>query len=59
MTSSSRVDALEQHKAIARRWSEELWNKANLAIADEIVAVGGRPHVDAWWTTRQCPFASR
>ena len=28
----------EQHKATARRWSEELWGKGNLAVADEIIA---------------------
>jgi len=28
----------EENKAIARRWSEELWSKGELAIADEIVA---------------------
>jgi hypothetical protein len=28
----------EENKAIARRWSEELWSKGDLAIADEIVA---------------------
>jgi hypothetical protein len=30
--------ATEDNKAIAFRWSEELWNQANLAVADEIVA---------------------
>ena len=29
---------LEQNKATARRWSEELWSRGNLAIADEIIA---------------------
>jgi len=28
----------EQNKAVARRWSEELWGHGNLAVADEIVA---------------------
>ena len=28
----------EENKAIARRWSEELWSKGDLAVADEIVA---------------------
>ena len=28
----------EQNKAVARRWSEELWGRGNLAVADEIVA---------------------
>lgn len=28
----------EQHKATARRWSEELWSRGNLAVADEIIA---------------------
>jgi steroid delta-isomerase-like uncharacterized protein len=28
----------EENKAIARRWSEELWSKGELAVADEIVA---------------------
>jgi steroid delta-isomerase-like uncharacterized protein len=30
--------ALVANKALARRWSEELWSKGNLAVADEIVA---------------------
>jgi steroid delta-isomerase-like uncharacterized protein len=30
--------SIEQNKAIARRWSEELWSQGNLAVADEIVA---------------------
>src|SRR5262249_59589068 len=29
---------LEQNKATARRWSEELWGRGNLAVADEIIA---------------------
>lgn len=29
---------IEQNKAIARRWSEELWNRGNLAVANEIIA---------------------
>jgi len=29
---------IEQNKAAARRWSEELWGKGNLAVADEIIA---------------------
>ena len=28
----------EENKAIARRWSEELWGRGNLAVADEIIA---------------------
>jgi len=28
----------EQNKVTARRWSEELWSRGNLAIADDIVA---------------------
>src|SRR5215472_6561519 len=28
----------EENKAIARRWSEDLWSKGELAVADEIVA---------------------
>lgn len=28
----------EHNKAIARRWSEELWSRGNLAVADEIIA---------------------
>ena len=28
----------EDNKAISRRWSEALWNQANLAVADETVA---------------------
>src|SRR5262245_42464931 len=29
---------LEQNTALVRRWSEELWGKGNLAVADEIIA---------------------
>jgi steroid delta-isomerase-like uncharacterized protein len=29
---------IEHNKAIAQRWSEELWGQGNLAVADEIVA---------------------
>jgi len=28
----------EANKAAARRWSEELWGKGNLSVADEIIA---------------------
>ena len=28
----------EQNKAAAKRWSEELWGRGNLAVADEIIA---------------------
>jgi steroid delta-isomerase-like uncharacterized protein len=28
----------EENRAIARRWSEELWGQGDLAVADEIVA---------------------
>ena len=28
----------EQNKATARRWSEELWSRGNLAVADEIIS---------------------
>jgi len=28
----------EQKKATARRWSEELWGRGDLAVADEIIA---------------------
>ncbi len=30
--------AIEQNKAAARRWSEELWGRGHLAVADEIIA---------------------
>jgi steroid delta-isomerase-like uncharacterized protein len=30
--------SIEENKATARRWSEELWGQGNLAVADEIVA---------------------
>src|SRR5262245_9571363 len=29
---------IEQNKATARRWSEELWSRGQLAVADEIIA---------------------
>jgi steroid delta-isomerase-like uncharacterized protein len=29
---------VEQNKATARRWTEELWGQGNLAVADEIIA---------------------
>jgi catechol 2,3-dioxygenase len=29
---------IEQNKAIARRWTEELWSQGKLAVADEIIA---------------------
>lgn len=32
------TSSIEQNKATARRWSEELWSNGNLAVADEIVA---------------------
>lgn len=30
--------SLEQNKTIARRWSEELWGRGQLAVANEIIA---------------------
>src|SRR3954469_11955721 len=47
LTSGARAEAqlapsqqtvVEQNKATARRWSEELWSRGNLAVADEIIA---------------------
>jgi len=32
------VTTTEQNKALARRWSEELWGRGHLAVADEILA---------------------
>ena len=32
------VTTTDQNKALARRWSEELWGRGDLAVADEIVA---------------------
>ena len=29
---------VDQNKAVARRWSEDLWSRGNLAVADEIIA---------------------
>jgi steroid delta-isomerase-like uncharacterized protein len=29
---------IEQNKATVRRWSEDLWGRGNLAVADEIIA---------------------
>jgi steroid delta-isomerase-like uncharacterized protein len=31
-------ERIELNKAIARRWSEELWGRGELAVADEIIA---------------------
>jgi len=28
----------EENKTVARRWIEELWNKGNLSVADEVLA---------------------
>jgi steroid delta-isomerase-like uncharacterized protein len=36
--SEGRNMTIEQNKAAARRWSEELWGRGNLAVADEIIA---------------------
>lgn len=30
--------AVERNKTVARRWSEELWGRGTLAVADEIIA---------------------
>src|SRR5215471_4068289 len=30
--------SVEHNKAMARRWSEDLWGKGQLAVADEIIA---------------------
>ena len=35
---------IEQNKAMARRWSEELWSRGNLAVADEIIAADYQRH---------------
>src|SRR5262245_49957069 len=32
------IMTVEQNKAMARRWSEELWGKGDLAVADDIIA---------------------
>jgi steroid delta-isomerase-like uncharacterized protein len=32
------MSAIEQNKATARRWSEELWGRGNVTVADEIIA---------------------
>ena len=29
---------LEENKAIARRWNEEIWNQGNLDVVDELLA---------------------
>jgi hypothetical protein len=36
---------LERNKAIARRWFEEMWNKPDLEVADEIID----PEYDPEW----------
>ncbi len=30
--------SLEENKAIARRWNDEIWNKGNMAVVDELMA---------------------
>ena len=30
--------SIEENKAIARRWSDEIWSKGNLAAIDELIA---------------------
>ena len=30
--------SIEENKAIARRWNEEIWGKTNLALADELLS---------------------
>src|SRR5262245_51883449 len=37
-TTKEGVMQIDQNKALARRWSEELWGQGNLGVADEIVA---------------------
>jgi steroid delta-isomerase-like uncharacterized protein len=32
------ASSIAENTALVRRWSEELWNEGNLAVADEIVA---------------------
>lgn len=36
--SSGGLMSTEQNKAVAQRWSEELWGQGKLAVADEIIA---------------------
>jgi predicted ester cyclase len=38
--------SLEENKAVARRFVEEVWNQGNLAVLDEIVAARGRAHIE-------------
>jgi steroid delta-isomerase-like uncharacterized protein len=35
---------VERNKEVARRWSEELWSRGNLAVADEIISAGYERH---------------
>jgi len=35
---------VERNKEAARRWSEELWSRGNLAVADEIIAADYQRH---------------
>jgi len=35
---------VERNKEAARRWSEELWSRGNLAVADDIIAAGYERH---------------
>jgi steroid delta-isomerase-like uncharacterized protein len=30
--------SIEENKALARRWNEEIWNKGNMAAVDELMA---------------------
>lgn len=57
----------EQNKAIARRWSEEIWGKGNLAAIDELFATnfvfnypttGAAPDREGYKQTVTEPFAA-
>jgi steroid delta-isomerase-like uncharacterized protein len=43
-TAQAQTSTIEQNKAAARRWSEELWSRGNLAVADEIIAPDYQRH---------------
>lgn len=44
LSAEPNMKTIEQNKATARRWSEELWSQGKLDVADEIVAPDYQRH---------------